>query len=206
MAAEHGSLPEVGLPTTGEDSSGSDSTAKVVVDSKDNGPKGSEAPDLPWLVIYTKPRQEKKLAERLQQAGYSVYCPTQRIKKQWSDRWKWVEQPLFTSHIFIQIEPERRDAVYFVPGFVRFLFWLKKPAQVRPQEIEILKKWLNDYTPESLEVQGWSSGQKVTVQSGPFQGQLATLTEQRGQHAYLYLEEVQLRVRLDLSRNELISQ
>ncbi|MDA9151565.1 UpxY family transcription antiterminator [Schleiferiaceae bacterium] len=166
----------------------------------------SQEAQLPWLVIYTKPRQEKKLAERLQQAGHSVYCPTHRIKKQWSDRWKWVEQPLFTSHIFIQIEPERRDAVYFVPGFVRFLFWLKKPAQVRPQEIEMLKKWLNDYTPESLEVHGWSSGQKVTVQSGPFQGQLATLTEQRGQHAYLYLEEVQLRVRLDLSRNELISQ
>ena len=69
----------------------------------------SQEAQLPWLVIYTKPRQEKKLAERLQQAGYTVYCPTQRMKKRWSDRWKWIEQPLFTSHIFIQIDPERRE-------------------------------------------------------------------------------------------------
>ena len=32
----------------------------------------SQEAQLPWLVIYTKPRQEKKLAERLQQAGYTV--------------------------------------------------------------------------------------------------------------------------------------
>ena len=70
-----------------------------------------EPQELPWLVIYTKPRQEKKLAERLHHAGYTVYCPTQRMKKRWSDRWKWIEQPLFPSHIFIQIDPERRDEV-----------------------------------------------------------------------------------------------
>mgnify|MGYP000722051194 CR=1 FL=1 len=96
----------------------------------------SQEAQLPWLVVYTKPRQEKKLAERLQQAGYTVYYPTHRMKKRWSDRWKWIEQPLFTSHIFIQIDPERRDAVYFVPGFVRFLFWLKRPAQVRLIEVQ----------------------------------------------------------------------
>lgn len=164
----------------------------------------SQEAELPWLVIYTKPRQEKKLAERLTQMGYEVYCPTQRIKKQWSDRWKWVEHPLFTSIIFIQMEPERRDAIYFVPGFVRFLFWLKKPAQVRPAEIEILKKWLNDYTPESLEVQGWTLGQQLTLKTGPLQGQQAILTEQRGRYAYLFLEELQLQLRVDLSKNELV--
>jgi transcription antitermination factor NusG len=203
MAAKQGFVLEEGLPTTGEDSSGSDSTAKEVVDSKDNGPKGSEAPDLPWLVIYTKPRQEKKLAERLQQAGYSVYCPTQRIKKQWSDRWKWVEQPLFTSHIFIQIEPERRDAVYFVPGFVRFLFWLKKPAQVRPQEIEILKKWLNDYTPEAIKIETLQPGQRIQVKSGPLLGHSAFVHEHRGQMLELILEELQVKIKVDLASTQI---
>jgi transcriptional antiterminator RfaH len=203
MAAEQGSVLEEGLPTTGEDSSGSDSTAKEVVDSKDNGPKGSEAPDLPWLVIYTKPRQEKKLAERLQQAGYSVYCPTQRIKKQWSDRWKWVEQPLFTSHVFIQIEPERRDAVYFVPGFVRFLFWLKKPAQVRPQEIEVLKIWLNDYTPEAIKIETLQPGQRIQVKSGPLLGHNALVHEHRGQMLELILEELQVKIKVDLASTQI---
>jgi len=164
----------------------------------------SQESQLPWLVIYTKPRQEKKLAERLQQAGYTVYCPTQRIKKRWSDRWKWIEQPLFTSHIFIQIDPERRDAIYFVPGFVRFLFWLKRPAQVRPKEIETLKRWLNDFAPESMTLQKLEPGQRTTLLSGPFQGQEGVVKEMKPERAQLYLEELQILIEVDLTKNELL--
>jgi len=166
----------------------------------------SQEAQLPWLVIYTKPRQEKKLAERLQQAGYTVYCPTQRMKKRWSDRWKWVEQPLFTSHIFIQIDPEHRDAIYFVPGFVRFLFWLKRPAQVQPKEIETLKRWLNDYAPEAISTSNLQPGQKTKVLTGPFQGQEGMLQEVKAERAQLYLEELQLLVELNLRKNELLVQ
>ena len=164
----------------------------------------SQEAQLPWLVIYTRPRQEKKLAERLQQAGYTVYCPTQRMKKRWSDRWKWIEQPLFTSHIFIQIDPERRDAIYFVPGFVRFLFWLKRPAQVRPKEIETLKRWLNDYAPESMTLQKLEPGQRTTLLSGPFQGQEGVVKEMKSERAQLFLEELQILIEVDLTKNELL--
>ncbi len=161
-----------------------------------------EAQTLPWLVIYTKPRQEKKLAERLTQMGYEVYCPTQRIKKRWSDRWKWVEQPLFTSHLFIQIEPERRDAVYFTPGYVRFLFWLKRPAQVRPQEIDTLKRWLNDYAPEAIELSRYAPQQQVRIASGPFLDQEATVLEHRGETLALHIEALQLTVKVNLTRTQ----
>jgi len=160
----------------------------------------SDSTSLPWLVVYTKPRQEKKLAERLTQMGYEVYCPTQRIKKRWSDRWKWIEQPLFTSHLFIQIEPERRDDIYFVPGFVRFLFWLKRPAQVRPKEIETLKRWLNDYAPDSLEITTHVPGRELKILSGPFQDHEGVVVEQRGQSLALYLKELQIQVKVDLRK------
>ena len=162
-----------------------------------------DSTSLPWLVVYTKPRQEKKLAQRLTQLGFEVYCPTQRIKKRWSDRWKWIEQPLFTSHLFIQIDPERRDAIYFVPGFVRFLFWLKRPALVRPQEIDTLKRWLSDFTPEAIQVESLLPGQHLKIQSGPFQGQEAQLLEHRGDSMVLYLPSIQLQVRVDLSHTEI---
>jgi len=162
-----------------------------------------DSTSLPWLVVYTKPRQEKKLAQRLTQMGFEVYCPTQRIKKRWSDRWKWIEQPLFTSHLFIQIDPERRDAIYFVPGFVRYLFWLKRPALVRPQEIDTLKRWLNDFTPEAIQVESLLPGQHLKIQSGPLQGQEAQLLEHRGDSMVLYLPSIQLQVRVDLSHTEI---
>ena len=162
----------------------------------------SDSTSLPWLVVYTKPRQEKKLAERLTQMGYEVYCPTQRIKKRWSDRWKWIEQPLFTSHLFIQMDPERRDAIYFVPGFVRFLFWLKRPAQVRPKEIDMLKRWLNDFEMEAISFENYQIGQSVKMLSGPLQGYHDTISEQRGGMLELVLEELQIKVKVDLSHTE----
>jgi transcriptional antiterminator RfaH len=162
-----------------------------------------DSTSLPWLVVYTKPRQEKKLAQRLTQLGFEVYCPTQRIKKRWSDRWKWIEQPLFTSHLFIQIDPERCDAIYFVPGFVRFLFWLKRPALVRPQEIDTLKRLLNDFTPEAIQVESLLPGQHLKIQSGPLQGQEAQLLEHRRDSMLLYLPSIQLQVRVDLSHTEI---
>ena len=44
-----------------------------------------------WHVLYTKPRHEKKVAERLSEAGYTTYCPLYKVSRQWSDRTKVVE-------------------------------------------------------------------------------------------------------------------
>ena len=158
-----------------------------------------------WLVIYTKPRWEKKLADQLTAKGFTVYCPTQRVKRRWSDRTKWIDQPLFSSHIFILIEPERRDAVYFTPGFVRFLFWNKRPAQVRETEIDTLKRWLNDFDHEAISIQPLAVGSQVTVKSGPLQGRDGIVLEQRGTKLELYLEDLQVKVSVDLSKTELAS-
>ena len=156
-----------------------------------------------WLVIYTKPRWEKKLADQLTAKGFTVYCPTQRVKRRWSDRTKWIDQPLFSSHIFIHIEPERRDAVYFTPGFVRFLFWNKRPAQVRETEIDTLKRWLNDFDHEAISIQPLAVGSQVSVKSGPLQGRDGIVLEQRGTKLELYLEDLQVKVSVDLSKTEL---
>jgi hypothetical protein len=50
-----------------------------------------------WLVIYTKPRAEKKVNERLLEEGFETYLPLQKVIRQWSDRKKKVEVPLFNS-------------------------------------------------------------------------------------------------------------
>ena len=98
--------------------------------------------DACWHVLYTKPRNEKKVAERLTAAGYTVYCPLQKVRRQWSDRVKVVEEPLFKGYLFINIEEKTRDEVFSLPGTVRYLFWLRRPAVVRDSEIHTIQKWL----------------------------------------------------------------
>ena len=93
-----------------------------------------------WYVVYTKARNEKKAALLLEKSGIDVYCPTVKEVRQWSDRKKTVEVPLFSSYLFVHLAPKERELVYAAPGVVRYLFWLNRPAIVKDQEIETLKK------------------------------------------------------------------
>ena len=54
-----------------------------------------------WYALYTKPRWEKKIDAALLKKGIEAWCPLQKIEKQWSDRKKIIEEPLFKSYIFI---------------------------------------------------------------------------------------------------------
>lgn len=123
---------------------------------------------MPWFVIYTNPRAEKKVSEQLLAMGIEAYCPVATQIRQWSDRKKKVELPLFTSYVFVNIEDHKRDAVFTVKGVVRYLFWLGKPAMVKDAEIEAIKKSLNSSVME-VEVGDIKKGDLFEIKDGPFQ-------------------------------------
>ena len=161
------------------------------------------AQDLPWYVLYTKPRNEKKVAQRLSEAGYTVYCPLQKVSRKWSDRTKVEEEPLFRSYIFIQIEDARRDEVFSFPGTVRYLFWLRRPAQVRQTEINTIQKWLGEYDHELLSIEDFQLGQKVKITSGQLMNEEGVLFDTGRNYAIVQLKTMGIQVRLDLKRNPL---
>lgn len=156
-----------------------------------------------WYVLYTKPRNEKKVAERLSAAGYNVYCPLQKVKRQWSDRMKVVEEPLFKGYLFIQVEDKRRDEVFNYPGAMRYLFWLKRPAVVREQEIATIEKWLGHYGHNRIQVNASTPGTYVRITSGKFMNEEGVLLDISGSKALVQLKEMGIQLSLDLSQNEL---
>mgnify|MGYP000338720445 FL=1 len=124
---------------------------------------------MPWYVLYTKPRQEKKVTDTLNAIGIEAYCPLVTVVKQWSDRKKKVQIPLINSYVFVNIEEHHREAVFKVSGIVRYLFWLGKPAVVRAIEIEALKKSLEGIV-TSFEVSAIQKDTIYKIPEGPFQG------------------------------------
>ena len=98
-----------------------------------------------WYALYTQPRWEKKVHGLLGKAGFEAYCPLNRIRKKWSDRFKWVEEPLFRSYVFVRIAAEQQTDVRMIDGVVNFVYWLGKPAEIKDREIEIIRRFLNDY-------------------------------------------------------------
>lgn len=123
-----------------------------------------------WFVIYTKSRSEKKVHSRLQEAGVESYCPLNKVLRQWSDRKKLVEEPLFRSYVFVHIAKNEQRKVLDIPGVVCFVHWLGKPAIVREKEIEIIRKFLDEY--ENLEAVPLPGaivpGTRLRVTSGVF--------------------------------------
>ena len=153
-----------------------------------------------WLVLYSKPRAEKKTAQALEKHGFEVYCPLKKTRRKWSDRWKWVEQPLFSSYLFIHIDFKQREDVFVVPTIVRYMYWLGRPAEVREEEIEQLRKWLGEYDHDAIEVR-FNSADKVKVNSGPLMDSTGVVVEKKGQILRLVLDGLGAEVRVDLRKN-----
>src|SRR5574343_246603 len=98
-----------------------------------------------WLAIYSRPRWEKKVARLLQEKGIECYCPLNKVRRQWSDRIKTIEEPLFKSYVFVRVSEVERSSVRLVQGVVNFVYWLGKPAVVKERESETIQKFLNEY-------------------------------------------------------------
>jgi transcription antitermination factor NusG len=143
-----------------------------------------------WYVVYTKPKWEKKVAEHLKNSGIECYCPLITQIRQWSDRKKKVEVPLFNSYVFVQLKESDRNSVFQSVGAVRYLFWLGKPAIVRDEEISVIKKWLDTSDCIDVTVGAYQIGDSIQLDSGPFVAQKAIIQEMTNTHYVLVLESL----------------
>jgi transcription antitermination factor NusG len=144
---------------------------------------------MPWFAIYTRPKNEKKVAEQLFKLGIDVYCPMVSQIKQWSDRKKKVESPLISSYVFVNLEEKERNKVFEVHGIVRYLYWLGKPAVVQDHEIALLKDSLKGIL-SSVEVQGLQPGDSLIISKGPFQGKEGVVSQVEKNKIRLILKEL----------------
>ncbi len=95
-----------------------------------------------WYAIYTNPRWEKKVNTKLLNKGIESWCPVQKLQRQWSDRKKIIEDPLFKSYVFVHIEDTERTKVLMTEGVIQFIYYLKKPAVIRDEEIQLIRSYL----------------------------------------------------------------
>ena len=146
-----------------------------------------------WYVLYTKARNEKKTASMLQKFGIEVYCPIVKEVRQWSDRKKTIEVPLFSSYLFVHLAPNKRELVYAAPGVVRYLFWLNRPAVVKDQEIKTLKSWLSGAV-LAAKVQTLKAGDHVSIPQGPFKGKEGVVQRTNANRVELVLKELGVKV------------
>lgn len=160
---------------------------------------------MPWFVLYTKSRNEKSVAERLSALGIEVYCPMLKTKRKWSDRIKTVEEPLFRSYCFVRLEEYERDKVFEVPGIVKYLYWLKKPAIVRDVEIETIQQMLQTHDHHGIKVEQYEPMSQVTISTGAFANATGEVISQQGRILTVSLVSLGVVLKVDLSKTAVVA-
>ncbi|MBC7745691.1 MAG: UpxY family transcription antiterminator [Flavobacterium sp.] len=134
-----------------------------------------------WYPVYTNPRSEKKAAELLYKNGIEIYLPLQRQLKQWSDRKKWVEEPMIKSYLFVRITVKQQMQVLTTKGICRFIYFSGKVASMPDRQITQLQLLLASETELELTDQIFKPGEKVKVKAGPLMGLTGELIDYRSQ-------------------------
>jgi transcription antitermination factor NusG len=142
-----------------------------------------------WYVLQTRSRFEKKSFELLSLQGVSVFLPTQKVKKNWSDRIKDIETPLFPGYLFIQFEEKDRYRVLNTSGIVRFVSFGGKYATLDENQIEIFRQFERFDTDIQVVDLEFYIGQEVFISSGPFKGLEAKIVQYNGKGKLLLTVE-----------------
>jgi transcription antitermination factor NusG len=138
--------------------------------------------DPKWYAIYTNPRAEKQVRDRLMEAGVEVFLPLQKTYRIWSDRKKLVEVPLLSSYVFVKVTPLEFPKVYQSSGVVRFITFEGQPASIPQNQIDNLRLLINSDTEIEVTSEKFAQGDFVEVIRGSLIGLTGELVK-TGSHS-----------------------
>ena len=161
-----------------------------------------------WYAVYVKSRYEKKTSKLLEDRHIEVYLPLLNRLKQWSDRKKMVEEPLFKSYIFVRTDLKNYYDILNTPGVVRFIGFEGKPVPVPDNQIVAVRQFVgeNDGTSDLDELQNLQEGQLVEIVYGEMKGLVGRLVSFNGkQRLIVDIESVGRSIPINISRSQVRS-
>jgi len=123
-----------------------------------------------WYALYTRPRAEKLVFQRLVEAGIETFLPLQKTYKMWSDRKKLVEKPLLSSYIFVKTSKKSFPKVYKTNGVVKFVSFEGQPVSIPQNQIDILRLLIDSDAEIEVTSDKFAQGDNVEVINGSLIG------------------------------------
>lgn len=129
-----------------------------------------------WSVVNTHPHREHFAVENLDRQGFTAYCPMIRRRIRHARRTQDVLRPMFTSYVFVRINPQRERwrpilSTFGVRSLVRFgdkIGFLDEAFVAALKAREVEGAIIRPEKPYAL-------GQQVRLSGGPFDGIVATI-------------------------------
>ena len=131
-------------------------------------------------AVYTKPHHERKAYNLLDQEKTDGNLPMQTTLKQWNDRKKKVNEPLFRCYLFIIITQKEYYKVLNIPGVVRFITYGGKTVTLPGQQSQLIKN-LSEQDIETIELsETIPAGARVEIKTGLLTSVTGELIEYAG--------------------------
>jgi len=127
--------------------------------------------DTRWFAVWTRSRQEKVAAAMLESLGVRHFLPLKSEVRQWSDRKRSVDVPLFSGYLFVQMNLTKdcRLRVLKIPGIAGLVGNNTGPLPIPDQQIEDIRTVLARRA-ECTVLPLLEEGDRVRVVRGPLAG------------------------------------
>ena len=135
-----------------------------------------------WYAVYTNPRAEKQVNERLLDVGVETFLPLQKTYRKWSDRKKLIEKPLLSSYVFVRVVPVDFPKVFTTQGVVKFVTFEGKPASIPEKQIDNLRLIIDSDTQIEVTSEKFDQGDQVEVINGSLVGLTGELIKVGGKN------------------------
>ena len=145
-----------------------------------------------WYALHVRPRFEKNVQMHLEEKGYEVFYPTYSVTRQWSDRVKSLQFPLFPGYVFSRFSVHARLPILVTPGVNQVVGAGKTPIKVDDAELQTIRRVLES----GVAAQPWpylKVGESVRIETGPLEGLLGIVT--RIKNSYRLVVSVSLLMR-----------
>ena len=145
-----------------------------------------------WYALHVRPRFEKNVQTHLEEKGYEVFFPTYSVTRQWSDRVKSLQFPLFPGYVFCRFSVNARLPILVTPGVNQVVGAGKTPVMVDDNELQTIRRVMES----GMAAQPWpylKVGETVRIETGPLEGLLGIVT--RIKNSYRLVVSVSLLMR-----------
>jgi len=164
-----------------------------------------QKPIYKWYAIYTKANNEKKVFDRLKEDNIECYLPLKKTLRQWSDRKKWVDVPLFRCYVFVKVSYIEYFRALRIPGVVYYVSFGGEPQSIPDNQIDYIKAMVQQ-TEKEIEVnyKNIRKGSECEVLVGPLKGIKGEVVRISGQSRLLIrLASMGVSLHVNISKDEI---
>jgi transcriptional antiterminator RfaH len=131
-----------------------------------------------WYAVHSRPKQEIRAFENLQNQGFEAWLPMISLEKLRRGRLVEVSEPMFSRYLFIRLDTEHTNwaPIRSTMGVSRLVSFGNRPAPIADELIQALQQ-LPDRAPERL----LQPGQAVRMIDGPLKGLEAVYQQADGE-------------------------